>query len=53
MGWRELCAWHEAMSRQRQRGTSAEPDPERWTEASRRNYAMLDAMRQKARGRMH
>lgn len=50
MGWRELRAWLGVMGRQTSQSTSR-PDPNRWTAASRDNFAELDEKRRKLRGR--
>lgn len=48
MGWRELRAWLAVMGRQHQVGR---PDPHKWSQASRENFAELDAKRRQMRGR--
>jgi hypothetical protein len=48
MGWLELCAWVRGMNLMNRAG---DPDPERWTAASRDNFTELDQLRQKMRGR--
>lgn len=48
MGWIELTARVRAMNRIMRGG---EPDPDRWSPASRDNFAELHAKREKLRGR--
>ena len=48
MGWLEFKAWLRAMGRQQRQ---AEPDPERWTEASEENMRDLRERRDRLRGR--
>jgi hypothetical protein len=47
MGWLELQGWIRAINRHREGG---EPDPEKWTPASRDNFQDLDAQRRALRG---
>lgn len=52
MGWGELRAWLAVRTRQLEEAAKAhEPDPDRWTPASRDNFADLDAKRRQMRGR--
>jgi len=52
MGWRELRHWLGVRKRQLEAEAGlTQPDPNRWTDASKRNFDDLDAQRRKLRGR--